>query len=48
MKEIHLSRDERKQEEKHVAAKEKFNQSGRLSLEDLRLLMENDEIKFGK
>ena len=48
MKDIQLSRDERKQEEKHVAAKEKFNKSGRLSLEDLRLLMENDEIKFGK
>jgi len=48
MKEIQLSRDERKQEEKHVAAKEKFNKSGRLSLEDLRLLMENNEIKFEK
>jgi len=48
MKDIQLSRDERKQEEKHVAAKEKFNKSGRLSLEDLRLLMENDEIKFGQ
>jgi uncharacterized coiled-coil DUF342 family protein len=48
MKDIQLLRDERKQEEKHVAAKEKFNKSGRLSLEDLKLLMENDEIKFGK
>jgi len=48
MKDIQLLRDERKQEEKHVAAKDKFNKSGRLSLEDLRLLMENDEIKFKK
>jgi uncharacterized coiled-coil DUF342 family protein len=46
MKDIQLSRDEKKQEEKHEAAKEKFNKSGRLSLEDLRVLMENDEIKF--
>jgi len=48
MKDIQLLRDEKKQEEKHVAAKDKFNKSGRLSLEDLRLLMENDEIKFGE
>ncbi|MDF1556742.1 MAG: phosphoserine phosphatase [ANME-2 cluster archaeon] len=47
MKEIQLVKDQKKQEEKRVSAKDKFQKKGRLSLEDLRLLMENDEIKFG-
>ncbi|MCG7848496.1 MAG: phosphoserine phosphatase [ANME-2 cluster archaeon] len=48
MKEIQLVKDQKKQEEKRVDAKDKFQKKGRLSLEDLRLLMENDEIKFEK
>lgn len=46
MKEIQLSRDQIHQEEKRINAKDKFQKQGRLSLEDLRLLMENNEIDF--
>jgi uncharacterized coiled-coil DUF342 family protein len=46
MKEIQLVKDEVKKDEKRIEAKDKFQKSGRLSLEDLRLLMENDEIDF--
>lgn len=48
MKEIQLAKDQKKQEDKRVDAKDKFQKKGRLSLDDLRLLMENDEIKFEK
>lgn len=46
MKEIQLVKDQKKQEEKRVNAIDKFQKKGKLSLEDLRLLMENDEIEF--
>ncbi|TKY92279.1 MAG: phosphoserine phosphatase [Candidatus Methanomarinus sp.] len=48
MSEIQLDKDKTKEDTKRIAAKEKFDKSGRMSLEDLRLLIENDEIKFEK
>jgi len=48
MSEIQLDKDKTKEDKKRVEAKEKFIKSGRMSLEDLRLLIENDEIKFEK
>ncbi|MCL7474454.1 MAG: phosphoserine phosphatase [Methanosarcinales archaeon] len=48
MKEIQLVKDQKNQDEKRVNAKDKFQKKGKLSLEDLRLLMENDEIEFVK
>jgi len=48
MSEIQLGKDKTKEDTKRIAAKEKFDKSGRMSLEDLRLLIENDEIKFEK
>ena len=48
MSEIQLDKDKTKEDKKRIAAKEKFSKSGRMSLEDLRLLIENNEIKFEK
>lgn len=45
--EIQLARDEKEQQEKRVAAKDKLKKSGKISLDDLRVLMENNEIEFG-
>ncbi len=45
-KEIQLAKDERKNEEKRVEAKDKFKKSGRLSLDELRILVENEDIKL--
>ncbi|MGP8337099.1 MAG: coiled-coil protein [Methanosarcinaceae archaeon] len=45
-KEIQLTKDETKQDEQHIAAKEKLNKSGRLSLQDLKVLMDKGDIKF--
>lgn len=44
MKDIQLDREKKKMEDKRVSAKDKFQKKGRLSLEDLRLLMENNEL----
>ncbi|KCZ71470.1 putative coiled-coil protein [Candidatus Methanoperedens nitroreducens] len=46
MKDIQLDRDERKNEGKREQAKEKFQKSGRLSLDEFRLLVENEDIKL--
>lgn len=46
MKETQLVKDEKQLQEKRTTAKEKFKNKGRLSLEDLKVLMENDEIEF--
>ncbi len=46
MKELQLSKDEQKNEGKREQAKEKFKKNGRLSLEDFRLLVENEDIKL--
>lgn len=46
MNEIQLDKDEKQMQEKRTTAKEKFKKQGRLSLEDLKVLMENDEIEF--
>lgn len=45
-KEIQLTKDEKKQDEQHIVAKEKLNKSGRLSLQDLKVLMDKGDIKF--
>lgn len=45
-KEIQLAKDERKNEEKRVEARDKFKKSGRLSLDELRILVENEDIKL--
>ncbi|PKL53794.1 MAG: phosphoserine phosphatase [Candidatus Methanoperedenaceae archaeon HGW-Methanoperedenaceae-1] len=45
-KEIQLAKDERKNEEKRVEAKDKFKKTGRLSLDELRILVENEDIKL--
>lgn len=46
LNEAQLAKDEKKRNEQHVVAKEKLEKTGRLSLEDLRVLMEKGEIKF--
>ena len=46
MKEHQLVRDEQKNEGKREQAKEKLNKSGRLSLDEFRLLVEHEDIKL--
>lgn len=46
LEEIQLKKGEKKQEEHLVTAKEKLDKNARLSLEDLRVLMEKGNLKF--
>ena len=46
MKDIQLAKDERKNEGKRGEAKEKFQKNGRLSLDEFRILVENEDIKL--
>ncbi|HEY9247297.1 MAG TPA: phosphoserine phosphatase [Candidatus Methanoperedens sp.] len=46
MKELQLARDEQKNMGKRELAKEKFKKSGRLSLEEFKILVDNDDIKL--
>jgi len=46
LNEINLEKDEKKQEEHLESAKEKLDKNGRLSLEDLKVLMEKGDLKF--
>jgi len=46
LNELQLVKDEKKQEEHLVVAKEKLDKKGRLSLEDLKVLMEKGDLKF--
>lgn len=46
LNDIQVEKDDKKQEEHLVVAKEKLEKSGRLSLEDLKVLMEKGDIKF--
>ncbi|MDI3539436.1 MAG: hypothetical protein PWP14_912 [Methanolobus sp.] len=46
LEDIHLEKDEKKQEEHLVVAKEKLDKNARLSLEDLKVLMEKGNLKF--
>ncbi|WP_094227933.1 coiled-coil protein [Methanolobus psychrotolerans] len=46
LNDIQVEKDDRKQEEHLVVAKEKLEKSGRLSLEDLKVLMEKGDLKF--
>ncbi|WP_321430771.1 phosphoserine phosphatase [uncultured Methanolobus sp.] len=46
LNDIQVEKDDKKQEEQLVVAKEKLEKSGRLSLEDLKVLMEKGDLKF--
>ena len=46
LNDLQLAKDEKKKDEQHVVAREKLDKSGRLSLEDLKVLMEKGDIKF--
>jgi uncharacterized coiled-coil DUF342 family protein len=46
MKGLQLSKDEQKNQGKREEAKERFKKSGRISLEEFRILVENEDIKL--
>ena len=46
LKEIQVEKDDKKKEDHLLVAKEKLQKSGRLSLGDLKVLMEKGDIKF--
>jgi uncharacterized coiled-coil DUF342 family protein len=46
MKGLQLSKDEQKNQGKREEAKERFKKSGRVSLEEFRILVENEDIKL--
>ncbi len=46
MKELQLAKDSQKNEGKRELAREKFQKSGRVSLEEFRILVENEDIKL--
>lgn len=46
MKEIQLAKDEQKNAGKREEAREKFRKDGRLSLDEFRILVENEDIKL--
>jgi uncharacterized coiled-coil DUF342 family protein len=46
MKEIQLAKDEQKNAGKREEAKQKFRKDGRLSLDEFRILVENEDIKL--
>ncbi|WP_445476191.1 coiled-coil protein [Methanococcoides methylutens] len=46
LNDIQLEKDEKKVDEQHIVAKEKFEKTGKMSLQDLKLLMEKGDIKF--
>ncbi len=46
MKEIQLAKEDQKNVGKREEAKEKFQKSGRVSLEEFRILVENEDIKL--
>ncbi|WP_440952545.1 coiled-coil protein [Methanococcoides sp. FTZ1] len=46
LNDIQLEKDEKKMDEQHIVAKEKFEKTGKMSLQDLKLLMEKGDLKF--
>jgi uncharacterized coiled-coil DUF342 family protein len=46
LEDIHIQKDEKKQEEHLVVAKEKLDRNARMSLEDLKVLLEKGNLKF--
>ncbi|MDD2438730.1 MAG: phosphoserine phosphatase [Methanosarcinaceae archaeon] len=46
LKNLQLSKEEKKESQKHSNAKEKLQKNARLSLEDLKLLIEKGDVKF--
>ncbi len=46
LNDIQTHKDEQKKSDQHVAAKEKFEKTGKLSLDELRVLMDKGDIKL--
>lgn len=46
LKDTRLKREETKNEEKRIEAKERYQKTGKMSIEDLRILIENKELKL--
>ncbi|HWR26079.1 MAG TPA: phosphoserine phosphatase, partial [Methanosarcina sp.] len=46
LKDLQLTKDENKVNQKHSDAREKLQKNARLSLEDLKLLIEKGDVKF--
>ncbi|MBC7086359.1 MAG: phosphoserine phosphatase [Methanomethylovorans sp.] len=46
LNDIQLLKDEKKQQEQRVVAKEKLEKTGKMSLQDLKVLMENGDLKL--
>lgn len=46
LNDIQLIKDEKKQQEQRVVAKEKLEKTGKMSLQDLKLLMENGDLEL--
>lgn len=46
LKDLQLTKDEHKVNQKHSDAREKLQKNARLSLEDLKLLIEKGDVKF--
>ena len=46
LNDIQLEKDEKKIDEQHSMAKEKFEKTGKMSLQDLKLLMEKGDLKL--
>ena len=46
LNDIQLEKNDVKEEEKHIVAKEKFEKTGKMSLDDLRILMEKGDLKL--
>ncbi len=46
LNEIQLEKDEKKNDEKHSAAKERLEKTGKMSLEDLKILMDKGDLKL--
>ena len=46
LKDVQLTKDEHKVSQKHSDAREKLQKNARLSLEDLKLLIEKGDVKF--
>ena len=46
LKDVQLTKDEHKVNQKHSDAREKLHKNARLSLEDLKLLIEKGDVKF--
>ena len=46
LKDVQLKKDEIKEEKKHLQAKTRYQETGKMSIEDLRILMDHKELKL--